>query len=404
MKLALAAVLVAGCSFPTPSEQYSCRTTDDCDDGRVCTQGYCVLGSVVDIDAPMADTTPMIDCTTFLARHFDACMIPSPGGDLALTTAGTYTFDTTAGSLLAPGGGSSLPPSGVTANGRVVSIGSLTVGPGVTLRVIGTYPLIVASWGTIDVSGTIDAGSLGTPATLGAGANPTGCASHAAIVGQSNIEGAGGGGGGGGQASGGRGGVGDLGNGGNGGTTIAAPLLLGGCPGASGGTGSSAAGAGGDGGGAIQLTARVSISIAGTGKVLAGGAGGKPAGQSGNGGGGGGGGAGGMVGLEAPMLSVASGGVLAANGGGGGQGGGNTVGNAGQNGQPSAVRANGGNIGSGGIGGLGSGGITIVGQNGGNDTAGGGGGGGAAGFIAYKAATRTIDAAAIVSPAGAIIP
>lgn len=403
MKLALAATLLAACSFPTPSEQYACRTSDDCSSDRVCTQGFCVVGNQ-SIDAPIVDADLTIDCTTFPARHFDACMIPKPTGNLALTTMGIYTYDTTSGALLDPGGGSSLPPSAVFATGRVLSVSSLTVGPGVTLRAIGTHPLIVASWGTIEVSGTIDATSQGTPPTIGAGANPTTCATHAATQGQNAGGGAGGGGGGGFRGVGGRGGVGDIGNGGPGGQAIAIPLLAGGCAGAAGGTGSSAAGLGGDGGGAVQLTARVSISIAGTGIVVAGGAGGKPAGPSGDGGGGGGGGSGGMIGLEAPMVTAMTSAVIAANGGAGGEGGGNmgTAG-TGQNGQPSATAATCPNTGSGGNGGSGNGGLVVNGGQGGNDTSGGGGAGGAAGFIAIKATTPT-TAGAIISPAATTIP
>ena len=405
MKLAVSLSLLAACSFPTPSEQYACRTTEDCTSGRVCTQGFCVIGSAPDIDAPMqVDTTPAIDCTTFPARHFDACMIPPPTGDFSLMTPGIYTLDATTGSVLAPGGSSSLPATALVASGRVVSVSSVTIGPGVTLRVLGSQPLILASWGTIEVAGTIDASST-SPTSLGAGANPAGCAAHAAVKGQDAGGGAGGGGGGGFQAPGGRGGFGDIGNGGLGGTPMAAPLLLGGCSGAIGGTGSSAPGDGGDGGGAVQLTARLAISIAGTGKIHAGGSGGFPAGPSGNGGGGGAGGSGGMVGLEAPMLDIAGGGVLAANGGAGGEGGGNTgTGGTGQDGQPSAVRAQCPDTGSGGNGGLGSGGLVLAGGVGGNDTSGGGGAGGSAGFITLKATTRNVDVLAIVSPAATVIP
>ncbi|MEO7096033.1 MAG: hypothetical protein ABI175_22420, partial [Polyangiales bacterium] len=203
MKLALAAGLLAACSFPTPSEQYACRTSDDCTSDRVCTQGFCVLGNPNGMDGPMIDADLSIDCTTFSARHFDACMIPKPNGDLALTMAGVYTYDTTSGALVDPGGGSSLPPTVALAAGRVLSVSSLTVGPQSTLRAIGTRPLIVAAWGSIDVNGTIDVSSQGTPTTLGAGANPTTCAAHAATQGQNNSGGAGGGGGGGFQGVGG---------------------------------------------------------------------------------------------------------------------------------------------------------------------------------------------------------
>jgi hypothetical protein len=45
MRLALAIVLLAACDFPTPSEQYACRVTADCESDRVCEQGYCVIGA-----------------------------------------------------------------------------------------------------------------------------------------------------------------------------------------------------------------------------------------------------------------------------------------------------------------------------------------------------------------------
>ncbi|MBL9017052.1 MAG: hypothetical protein JNL83_22895, partial [Myxococcales bacterium] len=285
MKLGLAAILFAACSFPTPSEQYACRTNDDCETGRVCTLGYCVVGnggdgSVPAIDAPDIDSGP--DCSSFTSRHFDACMIPAPSGDLDLTS-GIYTLDTTAASLTPPGGAAVALPNRVTASGLVVSVGRLHVAAGATLRVVGANALIVASWSRIEIEGTIDASSGGTPTTKGAGANPTACATHAAVAGGNNSGGAGGGGGGGDQGAGGRGGNGDVGAGGNGGTAIPAPLLAGGCGGAAGGTGSSAGGAGGDGGGAVQLTARMGTTIAGTARIHAGGAGGKPGVQNSDG-------------------------------------------------------------------------------------------------------------------------
>ena len=400
MKLALASVLLVACSFPTPSEQYACHTTDDCDSNRVCTSGYCVLGAHGG-DAPI-DVDMAIDCTTFTSRLFDACMIAKPTGDLSLSTAGVYTYDTTVGTLLDPAGNATIPPNTLGANGRVLSVSSFHLAAGTTLRVTGGSPLIVASWDTISVAGSIDASSTAT--TSGAGSNPTGCAAHAAAIGQ-NDAGGGGGGGGGGQAAGGHGGVGSSGSGGGGlgGTAIAAPLLLGGCTGAKGGTGSTPPGDGGAGGGAIQLTARTSIAIAGTAKLHAGGAGGKPGLQDNTGGGGGGGGGGGMIGFEAPTLTVAAAAVLAANGGGGGQGAGNVGGAPGQNALISATRALGGNTGSGGVGGVGGGGITLLGGGGGNDGAG-GGGGGAAGFVVYKSAAATIDPGAIVSPTAIVVP
>ena len=408
MKLGLPAILLAACSFPTPSEQYACRTNDDCEAGRVCTLGYCVVGggsNMPQIDAPDIDSGP--GCSAFSSRHFDACTIPAPSGDLDLSMAGVYTLDTTAASLTPPGGAAIALPNRVTASGLVVSVGRLHVASGATLRVVGANALIVASWSSIEIEGTVDASSGGTAATKGAGANPASCAGHAAMAGGNNSGGAGGGGGGGDQGAGGRGGNGDGGAGGNGGTAITAPLLEGGCGGAAGGTGSSPGGPGGDGGGAVQLTARVSTTIAGTARLHAGGAGGKPGVQNSDGGGGGGGGAGGMIGIESPMLTIASGAILAANGGGGGQGGGANAGTAGQNGQPSTARATGGNGGSGGIGGAGSGvqgaAPILAGGAGNPDGAGGGGGGGGAGFITIKSQTLA-DTGAIYSPPKTTIP
>lgn len=411
MRFGIAAVLLSACSFPTPSEQYVCSTNADCESGRVCTLGYCVIGangddsSVPLIDAPNIDSGP--DCSSFTSRHFDACMLPAPSGDLDLTTPGVHTLDTTAASITPPGGAAMALPNRVVASGLVVSVGKLHVASGVTLRVVGANALIVASWSTIEIEGIVDASSAGTAVTKGAGANPATCTAHAATAGGNNNGGAGGGGGGGGQGAGGRGGNGDGGAGGPGGTTITAPLLAGGCGGAAGGTGSSPGGAAGDGGGAVQLTARTSITLAATAKIHAGGAGGKPGVQNSDGGGGGGGGSGGMVGLEAPMVSATAGAILAANGGGGGQGGGATGGSAGQNGQPGTTRAAGGNTGSGGAGGAGSGlqatVALLAGSPGNADGAGGGGGGGGAGFITIKAATLS-DSGVIYSPPKTTIP
>ncbi|MBA3461452.1 MAG: hypothetical protein H0T46_15925, partial [Deltaproteobacteria bacterium] len=181
MKLALAGAFLAACSFPTPSEQLACRTNVDCESGRICTMGYCVVGVNNQLDAPNGgtDSTQGIDCTTFPARHFDACAIPQPTGDLDLSIPGVYTLDTGAGTLLAPGGGAVTVASSMNANGRVLSVSSFKLAAGTTLRAIGTTPLIVASWNTIEVAGTIDASSTGVAGGVGAGGNPAGCAARA---------------------------------------------------------------------------------------------------------------------------------------------------------------------------------------------------------------------------------
>jgi hypothetical protein len=411
MKTCLALLLIAGCSFPTPSEQYACVTTADCDTGRICDRSYCVVSTGNAVDSPRSDTSDSgqaFDCTGWTPRHFDACMIPQPTGPLALTGAGTYIYDTTDGSLTDPVGVVTAPPNMLLTAGRVLSVESLDVGAAATLRVIGTRPLVVAAWTTISVSGTINAGSLLTG--NGAGANPAACAAHPPTMGVSDGNGAGGGGGAGFAATGGRGGNGDAGGGGPGGAAVAAPLLLGGCPGATGGTGDAAGGAGGAGGGAVQLTARTSVTVTATGKINAGGAGG--AGAIANGGadaqgGGGGGGTGGMIGLQGATIIVDAGAILAANGGGGGGGASQGAGGRGTDGQLSTVRATGGSASNNaGIGGLGAAGLVLGGGVGQNSTPwGGGGGGGSVGFITMTSATPpVVTAGATVSPAQTIVP
>jgi hypothetical protein len=50
----------AGCSFPEPSAQYACRVTSDCESGRVCESGFCVVSSNATVDAPGGtDASPL---------------------------------------------------------------------------------------------------------------------------------------------------------------------------------------------------------------------------------------------------------------------------------------------------------------------------------------------------------
>ncbi len=412
MNYGLVIVAITGCSFPTPSEKYACVTTADCEGSRVCDQGFCVVsgGNAVDSgsDVLPPDGGPRFACAGWTPRHFDPCAIPQPTGPLALTTAGTYDYDTTTGVLKDTlGNPMASPPSMIitTGAGRIVSVDSLDLGPTSILRVIGMEPLIVAAWTTIAVSGTIDASSSALAA--GPGANPTSCAMRASIIGQSNVNGAGGGGGGGFAAFGGRGGDCNIGGaGGIGGTLIAVPLLLGGCAGANGGAGEQLGGLGGAGGGALQLTARMDVTLAGTARVTTGGSGGTGASSNGNqaDGGGGGGGAGGMIGLQGATLTVTAGAILAANGGGGGQGSNTAPGGHGTNGQLGALRASGGIGGDAGNGGPGGALAAPNGQSGNNDAAdGGGGGGGAIGYIALASAAAATTGGATISPAPTLI-
>lgn len=421
----LVVVLVAataGC-FPTRSQELACTETSDCNgiagEPRVCDQGYCVTRSS-GIDAPPGeniDAEPSEQCAIEwpgVTSQFDPCAIPAHNGmDINLSQPGTYTLDTGNGTILGPGGVAvavSTAQLGTTA--QVVSVKSFTVASGVILRVIGPDPLILASWSTITINGTID----GSSGVLGAGPGAALTAAPHCVTpatsGGLDGDGDGGGGGGGYQGAGGAGGTGgngDDGTPGAAGAAHAAPALAAGCPGAIGST-RATAGAGGAGGGAVWLAAKDSITIAAGGVVTAGGAGGQ--GATDNVAGGGGGGSGGMLGIEAP--TVTNSGILAANGGGGGQGhDNNDDGTPGSPGNPNATTAAlgggqpanngdaGGRGGSGSVAGTLAGVAGNQGNNGNGDTGGGGGGGGGAGYVIFVGAapSGTVSPAAITRPA-----
>ncbi len=416
LRSAFAMSLLAGC-FTRPSDRYACIEDSECNGGRTCgPSGFCVLPE----DGGDGDATPMDDgdpCTSFGSRHFDACSIPDPMGPMSMPGPGTYIYNTSDGTLLDLANNPSTPPNMLVGTAgsemRVVSVESFSLPDGAILRVKGNYPLVIASWSTIDLGGRIEANS--TSLERGPGAMPietptTFCTAHAPAT-QPDPGGQGGGGGAGGtmQSAGGAGGEGADGStnepGGTPGTPAGAtpPLLAAGCPGQTGGNGRNAqpAGAGGLGGGAVQLTAKTSISLVSTARINVSGAGGRPG--TNDSAGAGGGGSGGMIGFEAPMLTILPGALLAANGGGGAQGGGSN-GNpgAGQDGQLSVTPANGGTGGSGGEGGTGSTSPTAAG-NGSPDGAGGGGGGGGAGYITIKAATQTTTGATFSPPLPTIV-
>jgi hypothetical protein len=164
--------------------------------------------------------------------------------------------------------------------------------------------------------------------------------------------------------------------------------------------------AGGGGGGAVQITSYTSIAlvsptVASTGGVWGGGAGGSGGAPGGSGPlAGGGGGAGGAILLEAPMIDIHAGAVLAANGGGGGAGG-LTV--DGQPGQFSATPAPGGSGSSGCAGGPGAAKNTSAVDGASADAAvnsnAGGGGGGGMGRIRFNAIVLNVSDQAVLSPA-----
>lgn len=354
-------------------------------------------------------------CATWHPDGFEPCSLPSVAPALALVDE-VYLYDTSgdAGGTLYNAGHQAVlrsdqtlhQPDGTIA--AVLVVDQLTTSGATRVNVVGPRPLVIISWSTIAIAGTIDAGShLGiqdAPAHVaqivqfGAGANQ-GCLASAGHDGDdAPLSGGSAGGGGGGQgATGGSGGSGGKGtaHGGAGGPAIAEIGLHAGCPGGTSGaaggiarppatTGSRALG--GAGGGAIRLVARDSIDV--TGSISASGAGGAGAPLH-SACGGGGGGAGGYIGFEAPIVKL--GGSIAANGGGGGGGGDSEVpGDDGADGAVGVQPAAGGaaaSTGCGQPGGAGAAAAMLGGGAAGNSDAcsgGGGGGGGASGVIVIK--------------------
>lgn len=364
--------------------------------------------------------------------HFAPCAIGTPKPALVITaSASPWTYDTTTlGGVLSDKTGVVLSSNVVVMQSdnsmvAVLNVESLLVEQGAELDVIGDKPLLVASWSTIAVNGTIDAGSsthetsatthVDGPLRTGAGANrPGACSGLTGNPGATAAATGGSGGGGGGafQGDGGNGTTGDtvMVAGGMGGVRLSQPpvVIRGGCAGGNSGTAGTSAviapatsasfSAGGAGGGAIELSAMTSLALASTGKINAGGAGGGGAPQ-GSAVGGGGGGSGGYVRVEAPTITLA--GTLAANGGAGG----GSAPYAGQGNQGSnatlATQSAGGPVFGGGNCGLagapGSVGGTFDGPDAtGADSCGGGGGGGGAGFVFV--AGSTVSGSPTVSP------
>jgi len=402
---AFALALGAGCTFKS-SAPVAVGDDDGDDDGDDSSQDDSGVGPGRDAGPP--DAPPDICLTWIPAAPFTPCDIAPEdrGAELVLDQPGTYLYNTNSGELTLDGGAPIEHAFQDIAGDTIhlLSAASFEVGAAATLRVQGAKPLLIASWGAIDVKGIIDASSSTASDSIGAAANPTDC-DDGSVGGEGGMEDNGGGGAGGGgfAGDGGGGGFGGMGNtnGGPPGLAEDATInLRGGCPGGSGGlkTAGGVAAEGGAGGGAIAMSALTLISV--TGKIQAGGAGG--GGGTEDQAGGGGGGSGGMVWLDAQeMVSVADAAVLAADGGGGGEGSGGpgTPGEAGVDGRSDGIVARGGTTGgNGGDGGQGSGDNEVNGEDADPaNTGGGGGGGGAAGVIRVNG-TLDQDPAAIVTP------
>ena len=214
-----------------------------------------------------------------------------------------------------------------------VIIGStITVAAGVTIRAIGSRPLVFFSPGAITIDGTIDVSSQRATRAIppvaeivGAGGNSAMCSMFRRAV-DSSVDGGGGGAGGAGGGTGGGGGDGNydvLAARAQGGLAPMEPdafpdgVLRGGCRGQNGGNAGPAAtngGTGGAGGGVVAVISSMDIVVNGV--IAANGAGGTGGGRQA---GGGGGGSGGLIILRGTAVRRA--GQITANGGGGGEGG-----------------------------------------------------------------------------------
>jgi len=421
MRRALAlALLLAACKSPSYSNGgLVCGASGDCPRGLHCAvDGTCwrngedptpladpdlamsdpvdlALGGDVDLGSVGPDLAPVCGWS-MSPTNFDACAAGVPSGDWIVTN-GTYDTDSA--------GGASGPVGTVVQQSggpmvRLLRVGRFNVPPGISLTIQGSMALIIAA-DTVDVAGNISVfdGTGGASCSVVVnGIAGTRCGSGGA----GGAFGASGGAGGGCSGVTGPTGPSEIGN-----ATLTP--LFGGCPGGlGGGAGTATRGFPGGPGGALQISARVSLSV--TGVINAGGGGGGGgigtlSGCTGGGcaSGGGGGGSGGAILLESPMVLV--GGHVCANGGAGGGGGGNgnTTGAGGGGGATCADMPSTGGAGLSGGGGGQSGGHTA--HPPGYDAVaittldGGGGGGGSVGRIRIRAANATpISIGAVVSP------
>ncbi len=395
---------LAGCYSPKFRDcEQACGPASSCPPGLECDNAVCRLpdrvGTAcvesVDADPPTADVSPE-DCTwDLVSTNFsaaDVAVANPPAWDVIADE--TFTTGGVGGHAVSQTGADPL---------WIVQHSRFTVAAGVTLTVEGPHALVIAA-DTIDIQGTIVVRTGTVDDTCDAARGADSCNAGA------------GGGGGGYGGLGGDGGGPPASNGGTATGILPTPLRAG-CPGAQGGDGRTGSldptpqpgGFGGAAGGALQLSARLSINIEGT--ITANGGAGL-AGQSdmaganvcpnltGRAAGGGGGGGGGTILIESCATVIAPTAKLCANGGGagGGAGGGNS--DTGMNGTAGScdVAASGGagevnqQGGVGGFDGVPAGAGVIAGR-------GGGGGGGAVGRIhVLQVAGPPVTAGATIRP------
>lgn len=403
--IAIATACLAGCYSPKVRDcEQACGRNNTCPPGLTCDNAVCrepdrvgtACVETEDASPPTADVSPE-NCTWALSStNFtiaDVADANPPAWDV--TADEPFTTGGVGGHAVAQTDGPNL---------WIVHRSRFTVAEGATLTIDGAHPLVIAA-DTIDIKGTIVVMNGAGDDTCDATRGTDSCNAGA------------GGGGGGYGAVGGDGGGPPVGNGG----TVTAVLptpLRGGCPGAQGGDGRTIAdatprlgGAGGPAGGALQLSARLSISIEGTitanghagraGKSDPAGGGACP-GFTGRASGGGGGGGGGTIFIESCATVIAPTAKLCANGGGGGGGAGGGSTDTGVDGQDGTCDV----AGAGGAGEVagahgGTGGFDgVPAAAGGIANRGGGGGGGAVGRIhILQAAGPPVTAGATIRPA-----
>lgn len=281
------------------------------------------------VDCPLGcEEAPQPHCSSFTpsngARSFHvepatAGIVVESGDSIYLDTDnGEITRQRPAGSGLQNG---IMFVPGVSGQTNLIAVTHLRVEAGATLFVLGDNPRIILVKGDVDIRGVIKISTSTLPSSAGRGGG-----------GWTSGYNRGGGGGGGHGTEGAIGGIHTIAGdpGAAHGEETLVPLSLGGGGGA-GGMG----GGGGSSGGAVQISSLTSISIATEANSEAGinaGGGGGGSGSSGGGGGGGG-----SILLEAPLVELGSGVVIAANGGGGGGSSSYTDGESGQLGSQPAL-------------------------------------------------------------------
>ena len=313
-----------------------------------------VDGGDPELDCPLGVDEGLGAC--YLASNISADFFEDGLGDLDFSgLESPVVIDSESGSITSPGGvfrEEGLSDASTSTSFRVTSqedgssLGVLSVNDfilpeGVEVRVVGCLPLAIAATGEVQIDGTLDLGAWGLdPGPGGFAGGEPGFAAEGPCGGSlgqgtnacPQLCASGGGGGGYGGLGGPGGAVNytvDLSNGPviysetPGGDSCGLPSLIplvGGSGGAGGafaeGSALSLPGHGGSGGGAIQISAVLSIRIGAHGIITAPGEGG---GES-NGAGGAGGGAGGAIFLESALVQINGSAILAANGGAGGAG------------------------------------------------------------------------------------